>query len=60
MPFTAKANDWNLIYYEALISKEDAYAEEKFLKTGKGRERLKFLLNETMMLVSEGRVPKRS
>ena len=54
VPFTANANDWNLIYYEVFISKKDAYAEERFLKTGKGRERLKFLLNETMILVRKG------
>ncbi len=33
-----------LVYYEAFISKISARKEENFLKTGKGRERLKFLL----------------
>ena len=37
-----------LIYYEAFINKSDALREEKFLKTGKGRERLKFLLENAM------------
>ena len=34
---------WVLIYYEAFKSKKDARREELFLKTGKGRERLKYL-----------------
>lgn len=33
-----------LIYYEAFASKNLARKEELFLKSGKGRERLKFLL----------------
>lgn len=32
---------WKLIYYEAFAFKKDARREEIFLKTGKGRERLK-------------------
>ncbi len=47
-PFTSKTSDWKLIYYEAFLSKTDAYSEEKFLKSGKGRERLKYLLNKTL------------
>lgn len=35
---------WCLVYYEAFISKTDARREELFLKTGKGRERIKYLL----------------
>ena len=46
--FTSVANDWKIIYYEVFASKKDAYAEEKFLKTGKGRERLKYLLKDTL------------
>ncbi|MBI4121497.1 MAG: GIY-YIG nuclease family protein [Candidatus Ryanbacteria bacterium] len=34
---------WRLIYYEAFISKQDARREEIFLKSGKGRERIKWL-----------------
>lgn len=48
VPFTSKANDWKIIYYEVFISKIDAYSEEKFLKSGRGRERLKYLLANTM------------
>ena len=33
-----------LIYYEAFLNKKDATREELFLKSGKGRERIKFLL----------------
>ena len=42
--FTSRGIPWKLIYYEAFIIKKDAIMEESFLKTGKGRERLKFLL----------------
>lgn len=41
---TSKGKPWKLIYYEAFISEKDARKEELFLKTGKGRERLKYLL----------------
>ncbi len=37
---------WKLVYYEAFISKHDARTEELFLKSGKGRERIKNLLTE--------------
>ena len=37
---------WKLIYYEVFKSKIDAQREEEFLKTGKGRERLNFLLKD--------------
>ena len=53
-PFTRTASDWSLIYYETFLSKKDALAEEKFLKSGKGRDRLKFLLNDTMSVVRKG------
>ncbi|HVY67414.1 MAG TPA: GIY-YIG nuclease family protein [Patescibacteria group bacterium] len=39
---------WVLIYYEAFSSKTDALREELFLKSGKGRERLKYLLVDTL------------
>ncbi len=42
---TKNAKPWNLIYYEAFIDKKLARREELFLKTGKGRERIKFLLD---------------
>ncbi len=43
---TKKGRPWKLIYYEAFSSKTAAKKEELFLKSGKGRERLKFLLND--------------
>ena len=39
---------WRLIYYEGFLNKKDAKREELFLKSGKGRERLKYLLEDTM------------
>ncbi|PIR03407.1 MAG: GIY-YIG nuclease superfamily protein [Candidatus Magasanikbacteria bacterium CG11_big_fil_rev_8_21_14_0_20_43_7] len=48
VPFTAKGTPWQLIYYEVFRSKQDAMEEEKFLKSGKGRERLSFLLSQTL------------
>ena len=44
VPFTKTLKPWKLIYYEAFLSKEDANREEKFLKSGKGRDRIKWLL----------------
>ena len=41
--FTAKGCPWKLIYYEAFLNKEDALREERFLKSGQGRERIKRL-----------------
>ncbi len=35
---------WILVYYEAFVNKTDALREEKFLKSGKGKERIKYLL----------------
>lgn len=46
--FTKKGQPWKLIYYEGFLSKKDACREELFLKTGKGRERLKFLLEDSI------------
>jgi len=46
--FTSATNDWKLIYYEVFLSKTDAELEEKFLKSGKGRERIKYLLSNTL------------
>ncbi len=43
--FTSQNGHWELVYYEAFKNKIDAQKEEKFLKSGKGRERIKFLLS---------------
>ncbi|OGZ43279.1 MAG: hypothetical protein A2756_04120 [Candidatus Ryanbacteria bacterium RIFCSPHIGHO2_01_FULL_48_27] len=42
--FTGSNGPWKLVYYEAFLSKEDARREELFLKSGKGKERIKHLL----------------
>ena len=42
--FTGGGGPWKLVYYEAFVSKEDARREELFLKSGKGKERIKHLL----------------
>ncbi len=39
---------WQLVYYEAFLNSTDAGREELFLKTGKGRERVKYLLKNTV------------
>jgi putative endonuclease len=41
--FTKNNGPWDLIYYEAFKSEKDARIEEKFLKSGKGKERIKYL-----------------
>jgi len=40
---TRHGKPWKLMYYEAFVSKEDARREELFLKSGKGKERIKYL-----------------
>ena len=40
---TKSGMPWELIYYEAFSNKSDALREEKFLKSGKGKERIKYL-----------------
>ncbi|HEY4488713.1 MAG TPA: GIY-YIG nuclease family protein [Candidatus Paceibacterota bacterium] len=44
--FTKSGAPWKLVYYEAFISRRDARREELFLKSGKGKERIKYLLTE--------------
>ncbi|MFA5386312.1 MAG: GIY-YIG nuclease family protein [Candidatus Paceibacterota bacterium] len=44
--YTKNNGPWKLIYYEAFLSKKDARREELFLKSGKGKERIKYLLTE--------------
>lgn len=39
---------WQLVYYEAFINSTDAGREEIFLKSGKGRDRIKYLLENTV------------
>ena len=44
--FTSYNGPWKLVYYEAFLNKGDAQREELFLKSGKGKERIKYLLTE--------------
>lgn len=39
---------WKLVYYEGFLDKRDAEIEEEFLKSGKGRQRLQYLLQHTL------------
>lgn len=43
--FTRTGKPWKLLYYEAFMMEKDARVEELFLKSGKGRERLRYLLS---------------
>ncbi|TAN57223.1 GIY-YIG nuclease family protein [Patescibacteria group bacterium] len=47
--FTKTGIPWKLVYYEAFSDKTDARREELFLKSGKGKERIKFLLENTLI-----------
>ncbi len=44
--FTGNNGPWKLIYYEAFADKSEAIREERFLKSGKGKERIKYLLRD--------------
>jgi len=44
---TAHGIPWKLIYYEAFNNKTDALREERFLKSGKGKERIAYLLQNS-------------
>lgn len=48
VPFAKNLMPWQIVYYEAFLSKADATREEKFLKSGKGRERIKWLLRSIL------------
>lgn len=45
---TKSGVSWRLIYYEVFLNKTDALREELFLKSGKGKERIKYLLEKTL------------
>ena len=42
--YTKNRGPWKLIYYEVYFSRSEAMKREKFLKTGKGREQIRHLL----------------
>ncbi len=41
---------WELIYYEACLNQDDAYAREKYLKTGMGKRYLRNRLKRFLTL----------
>lgn len=43
---TKKYTPWRLIYYEACLSKYDAFRREKYLKTNQGRRMLRLRIKE--------------
>lgn len=45
---TKLGRPWKLIYYQAFENEIDARREELFLKSGKGRDRLKYLFENTL------------
>ena len=48
VPSTKSGTPWELVYYAAFKNKTDARSEELFLKSGKGRERIQYLLRSTL------------
>jgi len=47
---TRPRRPFKLIYYEAFLSRDDAFNREKYLKTGWGRKHLRHALKETLSL----------
>ncbi len=47
-PYTSKRRPYKLIFYEAFTNKTDALKDEKFFKSGYGREVLKGKLSNTL------------
>ena len=48
IPSTSKRRPLKLIYYEACISKKDAFRREKYLKTGMGKRYLRNRLKSSL------------
>jgi putative endonuclease len=46
--YTKHSGPYELIYYEASMSSEDAFARERYLKSGMGRRYLKNRLNKQL------------
>lgn len=57
-PSTKFRIPFELIYFEGCISKKDAIAREKYLKTGKGKRYLKYRLNNYLKDLGDGGVPR--
>ncbi len=50
--YTKKNRPFKLVFYEAFLTKIDAEKQEKFYKTGYGREVLKDKIKESLKIVS--------
>ena len=50
VPSTKGRGPFSLIYYEACLSKDDAFAREKYLKSGMGKRYLKNRLKRFLSL----------
>lgn len=50
--YTSKNGPYKLIFYEAFLNEEDARQQEKFYKTGYGREVLKEKLKNTLKQIN--------
>ena len=48
--WTKKGVPWSLIYYEACLTKEDAEARERYLKSGPGKAYIKNRLKRFLTL----------
>ncbi len=48
VPSTRERRPLKLVYYEACLSKEDAYRREKYLKSGMGKRYLRNRLKNTL------------
>lgn len=51
---TSQRRPFELIYYEAILNKEDAFDREKYLKTGWGRNYLRKTLKRFLALKNLG------
>jgi len=54
--YTSRGVPWELVYYSDFINKNDAISEEDFFKSGRGRERRKYLLKEFIKSLNHGEV----
>ncbi len=45
--FTAKANDWKLVYQEVFSSREEAHKREKAIKAKKSRKYIEWLIAQS-------------
>jgi putative endonuclease len=48
VPSTSSRRPLKLVYYEACISKQDAFRREKYLKTGMGKRYLRNRLKDSL------------